>query len=162
LTTMGLAPERDKIAIELAERILQPGSVVVMVGPLGSGKTKVADAALLHAQSKDRSLRVLFVRGVRDGLSGPYLGLQEMLAGIDVADLGIPLMQTTVLQSVLGVIAPVPSMGDAAAIPGAMRAVLDALLTAGPVAVVVDDLDDVDPDSARVIRYLASRKYMLG
>lgn len=160
VAAMTVAPEREAIAVELADRILQPGSVVIMVGPVGSGKTKVADAALCHAQDRDRSLRVLFVRGVRCRITGSYLGLQEMLAGIDIANLGLPRTQTIVLQTTLGLIPPTPTTGGAAAIPGAMMAVLNALLASGPVAVIVDDVDDVDPESAGVIRYLASRKYV--
>lgn len=153
-----LPPERAALVADLARRMREPGAVVVVVGEGGVGKSTILDAALTRATHDDPRVRVLFARAVRPGIPAMYLGLHELFADVDVAALGLPPAQRDALEVALGLTVPAEEV-PAGAVLAAAWAAVRALAGAGPVVVVVDDLDGLDVESAHVVRYLASRRY---
>ncbi|MEC5200184.1 DNA-binding CsgD family transcriptional regulator/Cdc6-like AAA superfamily ATPase [Arthrobacter sp. PL16] len=121
---------RDAETDRVKEVLLDPNvSGVLIVGAAGQGKTAVARHAV---NTLPGEAEVLYIRGSSIGAGVPYSALTVLLVDLDERVARHPLVLLTALQALFG------------RMPG------------GRPIVVVDNVEDLDPQSAAVLAHLAS------
>ena len=139
-----LAALRDALAAALAGR----GSLALISGEAGIGKTALAEALLVEAAARDAL--VLVGRCYDMAETPPYGPWAEVLARAPV-DEGLPILPMAVL----------PHGDDGAALIGQdaivrrVRAYLAAVGASRPVALLLEDLHWADPATLDLLRFLA-------
>jgi DNA-binding NarL/FixJ family response regulator len=125
-------------------------------GEAGIGKTALWRAGLAAAEA--RGLTVLATRCLEAELPLAFVGLAD-LAEHALADAGGELTdaQREALAAAAGLAAPTRAAGDPIVLPRAFLALLRALARVGPVLVAVDDVQWLDPPTARVLSFAIRR-----
>jgi DNA-binding CsgD family transcriptional regulator len=124
--------------------------VLVISGDAGIGKT----AILNYARDLSDGL-VLTTSGLEGESDIPYVHLADLFRGVHSRFDQIPPPQAAALASVLAV-GP-PAAADRFAVAAAALSLLGALATSGPVTVLVDDAQWIDPASQEVLTFVAHR-----
>ncbi|WP_322410614.1 helix-turn-helix transcriptional regulator [Microbacterium invictum] len=156
-----LPPRREELAADLARRLATPGTTTLVAAEAGFGKTTVVDRVLDLVGARSPGTRVLFARGVRSSVPTPHVGLHELFTGVDPKSLDLPPGHASGLCAALGRSSIEGELTPARVMMSTHSVVLR-LLERSPVAVVVDDWDALDAESAEVVRYLTSRRYPAG
>jgi DNA-binding CsgD family transcriptional regulator len=140
------------IATVLDRAVNGQAGVVSVTGVRGAGKTRLVDRAVRAAQARQMSTMV--VRGATAPAPTPWQGIHDLVRplGAQVATLA-PVHGDTLRRLAQA------QAHDLA--PGAVRlAVLElvgGVSATGPVCLVVDDLDLLDPESADTVLFVAQR-----
>jgi predicted ATPase len=149
-----LERQRELAVIEDAVRAVQDGrgSVVVVEGPAGIGKSAVLDEARRRVAGELRQL------GARAGtLERDFgFGVVRQLLEVPARSREIPDAARTVLADVGAAEPGFAGEGGFAVLHGLLLVVLD-LAEEGPLLIVVDDLQWADRPSLRFLAYLARR-----
>ncbi|WJL94107.1 LuxR C-terminal-related transcriptional regulator [Microbacterium sp. ET2] len=156
-----LPPLREELAADLARRLAAPGTTTLVSAEAGFGKTTVIDRVLDLVAARSPGTRVLFARGVRSSVPTPHVGLHELFTGVDPKSLDLPPGHASGLCAALGR-SSIEGELTPARVMMSTHSVILRLLEISPVAIVVDDWDALDAESAEVIRYLTSRRYTAG
>jgi DNA-binding CsgD family transcriptional regulator len=125
-------------------------NVLIVSGDAGIGKT----AILNYARDLTDGL-VLTTSGLEGESDIPYVHLADLFRGVHSRLDQIPPPQAAALASVLA-IGP-PTAADRFAVAAAALSLLGALATSGPVTVLVDDAQWIDPASREVLTFVAHR-----
>ncbi|MEV5383184.1 AAA family ATPase [Streptomyces sp. NPDC052721] len=136
-----------------------PGQVVLLLGEPGIGKTALLEAARRFAEEAGHE--VLRTVGVQAEAQLPFAGLHQLLRGLlwDIAALSDP--ESQALRSALGEgLTECPP--EAALINRGAAQLLRRAVQRGPVTVLVDDLQWLDPHSGQVVGFLARRASDMG
>ncbi|MFF9409776.1 AAA family ATPase [Streptomyces anandii] len=141
---------------------LMGGGGVLLTGPTGIGRTSVVSR--LVADMTARGHRVLRCSPAPSERDSPFLGLIDLLAGVGDDVLGtLAAHERAVLEGALlrGPQQPqgaTPGGGrDALVLRIAVRKVVARLNSAGPLLLVVDDAQWLDPPTAEILAFLARR-----
>jgi len=129
------------------------GGALVLHGEAGAGRTALLEEA--RASALRTGMRVLTGRGVEGESELPYAALSEVCTPLLGAVDAIPAPQAAALRGALA-LAP-PAHGDRFAVAAGMLSLLATAGAARPVAVLVDDLQWVDPASAEALLFAARR-----
>jgi DNA-binding CsgD family transcriptional regulator len=124
--------------------------VLIFSGDAGIGKT----AILNYARDLTDGL-VLATSGLEGESDIPYVHLADLFRGVHSRFDQIPPRQAAALASVLA-IGP-PTAADRFAVAAAALSLLGALATSGPLTVLVDDAQWIDPASKEVLTFVAHR-----
>ena len=127
------------------------GPVLALRGQAGIGKT----ALLSEARRAAEGCRVLVTTATESGSQLPYLGLTDLCGPVLEHLDGLPERQVAALRGALALGPAAP--GDDLAVVLAAHALLRAEAAHRPVLVVADDLQWLDPDTARFLEYLVQR-----
>jgi DNA-binding CsgD family transcriptional regulator len=151
---VGRAGELGIVSGFLADTLGEPRALLIDGEP-GIGKTSLLREILVLA--RDRDYRVLSCRPTRSEMDLSYIGLVELLGGVDdeVID-GLPDPQARMLNMVLRREEPEGAfdrLSLGVAVVGAVRAVA----ATRPVLIAVDDAQWLDPASARMIAFVVRR-----
>jgi DNA-binding CsgD family transcriptional regulator len=134
----------------------QPGPRVLLIeGEPGIGKTTLLRELLASAQ--DRGYPVLSCRPTRSEMDLSYVGLVELLAGVDDAVVGaLPAPQARVLRMIMR---QEESEGrfDRLSLYVAVVAAVRAVASAGPMLLAVDDAQWLDRPTATTLAFLVRR-----
>lgn len=125
---VGRSAETDRVKAALLHAT---SSGVLIVGAAGQGKTTVARHSV---NSLSGTSEILYIRGSSVGAGMPYGALTVLLVDLDESAANQPLLLFTALQAMFG------------RMPG------------GSPIVVVDNVEDLDPESAAVLAHLASAR----
>lgn len=156
-----LPPLREELAADLARRLAEAGTTTLVAAEPGFGKTTVVDRVLDLVAAHSPVTRVLFARGVRSSVPTPHVGLHELFTGVDPKSLDLPPGHASGLCAALGR-SSIEGELTPARVMMSTHSVILRMLEMSPVAIVVDDWDALDAESAEVIRYLTSRRYPAG
>ncbi|MCW5253138.1 helix-turn-helix transcriptional regulator [Streptomyces sp. SHP 1-2] len=139
-----------------AREQLDRGGSVLLHGPAGIGKSTVLRA--LAAEHARAARAVLRCSATETESHLPFLALADLLGTVldDVAD-ALPAAQRTALESALTGRGESTLQRDGLALRLAVLATLRALAAEGPVLVVADDLQWLDPASAELLGFAARR-----
>jgi DNA-binding CsgD family transcriptional regulator len=130
--------------------------VLLVEGPPGIGKTTVWQAAI--AAARQRAYQVLVARGSQAEATLPFAALCDLLEGVLDATLPeLPAPQRRALEVALGRADPGQAAVDQLAVSLAVRSALDLACDRVPTVVAVDDLQWLDPASARVLGFALRR-----
>lgn len=136
--------------------VLTRGGSAVVVGEPGSGKSSLLKVADQLARRRGR--RVLSVAPTEFERGLPFAGLAELLGQVpEGADHSLPDPQRRALAVALQRAAPEGPGADSLAVPLAVRGLLTHLCETEPVAVVVDDLQWLDPASSGSLGFALRR-----
>jgi DNA-binding CsgD family transcriptional regulator len=157
--TTGLAqrPEAAQAVRDLLDAV-ERGSLsgVVLEGEPGIGKTTVWSDAIRQAGA--RGHQVLSARSAAAESRLAYASLADLLAHVeDDVWAKIPTPQRLAVERVLLRTEVAGAATDPRAIGAALVSVVEYLARAGPIIVGIDDLQWVDPSSARVLAFAARR-----
>jgi DNA-binding CsgD family transcriptional regulator len=149
---VGREPELDRIDSLLAAARAGSGSVLLIDGPPGIGKT-----ALLHAAG-DRAadVQTLWVHGVESESVLGHAGLLELLSPLRDRLGDIPPGQARAVAATLGW-EPAGAAPDPFLIGAATLSLLGAAAGGGPVLVLMDDVQWVDSESTAAMLFAAAR-----
>ncbi|MFD5712325.1 AAA family ATPase [Streptomyces pharetrae] len=139
-----------------AREQLDRGGSVLLHGPAGIGKSTVLRA--LAAEYGATARTVLRCSATESESHLPFLALADLLGLVldDVSD-QLPATQRTALESALTGRGESTLQRDGLALRLAVLSALRALAAAGPVLVVADDLQWLDPASAELLGFAARR-----
>ncbi|BAL89148.1 putative LuxR-family transcriptional regulator [Actinoplanes missouriensis 431] len=129
------------------------GTLVVLDGQAGIGKTTLVAAAIRAAE--DRGLRVLECLGIESQSVTSYAGLHELLHPVLPAAGGLPHRQRDAIRTAIGVLDGPPP--DPLLIGLAALGLLEEASAAGRLLLVADDAQWLDPSSLAVLDFLARR-----
>jgi hypothetical protein len=141
---------------------LRGGGSVLFFGPEGSGKSAALDVLIAAAQGR----RVLRCSPARAGVAAPYSDLAVLLSSVTVGERAkVPVGQRELLARIAdqgsGHRADQRSDLVTGLDPGAVRlaalSLVRMLAGAGPLLLVVDDLQRLDDATAEVLRFIATR-----
>jgi DNA-binding NarL/FixJ family response regulator/tetratricopeptide (TPR) repeat protein len=127
------------------------GGARVLWGEPGIGKSALLDHVAAHAAD----CRVLRDRGVASERRLPFAGLQRLLGGVLERAEQVPATQRAALRGALGLDAAVAA--DRFLISLAVLSLLAAIAEDGPLLVVVDDADGLDPESSDALAFVGRR-----
>ncbi|WP_329335836.1 AAA family ATPase [Streptomyces sp. NBC_01352] len=146
---------REELLAGAREQLAGGGSVLLH-GPAGIGKSTVLRA--LAADNAGATRTVLRCSATESESHLPFLALADLLGLVvdEVAD-RLPGAQRTALESALTGRGESTLQRDGLALRLAVLSVLRALATEGPVLVVADDLQWLDPASAELLGFAARR-----
>ena len=134
-------------ALHVVNDVLVRGGSTVAVGGPGAGKSSLLKVAAQLAQRQGR--RVLSVTPTQFDRGLPFAGLAELIGQCpEGADRGLPGPQRRALAVALQRVEPVGHEVDALAVPMAVRSLLTRLCESEPIALLIDDLQWLDPASA--------------
>lgn len=147
--------ERGQLVERLVDQLTTPHGRALVVGEHGIGKTSLLEAAV--AAGRDAGgVRVLRARAAPGSAPHPYLALYDLLVDVDLGEADIPDSHRQALESVLLLRAPTETVP-----PGILLVAMDGLvrwmLRRGPVAIVIDDIDDIDQETRELISYIGTR-----
>jgi DNA-binding CsgD family transcriptional regulator/tetratricopeptide (TPR) repeat protein len=139
-----------------AREQLDRGGSVLLHGPAGIGKSTVLRA--LAAEYGGTARRVLRCSATESESHLPFLALADLLGLVlDEVSGRLPLAQRTALESALTGRGESTLQRDGLALRLAVLSALRALALQGPVLVVADDLQWLDPASAELLGFAARR-----
>ncbi|MBK3568297.1 AAA family ATPase, partial [Streptomyces sp. MBT62] len=139
-----------------AREQLAGGGSVLLHGPAGIGKSTVLRA--LSAEYGDSARTVLRCSATESESHLPFLALADLLGLVlDEVSERLPAAQRTALESALTGRGESSLQRDGLALRLAVLSALRALATDGPVLVVADDLQWLDPASAELLGFAARR-----
>lgn len=152
---VGRQPELARIDAFLA-RVPAGASVLVIEGDPGMGKTTLWLAGLEAATA--RAWRVLSARPSDAEATYAYAGIGDLLEGVDEEALApLPAPQGRALRVALLREEPVGAAPDPRTVAAAFLNVLRGLALAGPILVVVDDIQWLDSPSALALGFAIRR-----
>ena len=126
-------------------------AALVLSGEAGIGKTLLWEAGVRRAQGAHR--RVLTCRGVEAEASLSFAGLSELFAGVlEEVALALAPPRRRALEIALLLVEPGEDAPDALAIGLAVLDVLRMLAEKSPILVALDDVQWLDPASARALQ----------
>jgi DNA-binding CsgD family transcriptional regulator/tetratricopeptide (TPR) repeat protein len=135
---------------------LAEGGSVLLHGPAGIGKSTVLRA--LAAEYGDTARTVLRCSATESESHLPFLALADLLGLVlDEVSERLPVAQRTALESALTGRGESSLQRDGLALRLAVLSALRALAADGPVLVVADDLQWLDPASAELLGFAARR-----
>jgi DNA-binding CsgD family transcriptional regulator len=149
--------ERAELRGQVDAAVAGAGGFVVVEGPAGIGKTTLLDDAA--AAAAGRGMRVLRARGGELERDHPLGVARRLLDGA----VGDPAVVAAAGPAAEPAVAALDRVGDGAgAVPGfpvlhGCWWLVQALAADGPLAIVVDDLQWVDPASLQVLGHVAAR-----
>lgn len=140
----------------LVDRVLKTASeghscVVLVEGEPGIGKTALLDLAAERAAG----WAVLRARGAPSETRLAFSGLRDLTSPVAVRIASLPRAQARALRAVLALAGG--EVLDRFAVSAATLSLLVAVAEDGPLAVIVDDLHWLDPESAEAITFAARR-----
>ncbi len=136
--------------------VLDAGGSAVATGDPGVGKSSLLKVADQLAQRRGRRVLSVTPRQFDRGL--PYAGLAELMAQVpEGADRDLPDPQRRALAVALQRQEPEGHEADALALPLAVRGVLTELSRSEPLALIVDDLQWLDPASVGSLAFALRR-----
>lgn len=142
------------------ELLLDPGSepsALLIEGEPGIGKTALVEAVTLAAG--DAAIPVLTSRPVEVEERLSYAGLIDLVAGLDPGRLfALPGPQQRALEIALRRREPDQAAPDPLAVSLAFLSVIRSMTAAGPLVIVVDDLQWLDPATERALGYALRRE----
>ncbi|MFI2432943.1 ATP-binding protein [Streptomyces sp. NPDC018693] len=146
---------RDELFTAAREQLVRGGSVLLH-GPAGIGKSTVLRA--LAADYGDAARTVLRCSATESESHLPFLALADLLGLVlDEVSGKLPSAQRTALESALTGRGESTLQRDGLALRLAVLSALRALAAEGPVLVVADDLQWLDPASAELLGFAARR-----
>jgi DNA-binding CsgD family transcriptional regulator len=149
---LGRGPEIGRVRHALSEAAAGRGSALVVRGEPGMGKTTVLRSGV---EGAPEGMRIVWAGGVEAEAEIDYATLTDVLRpAVDSLDALVP-TQRTALESALALGPPSPA--DALAIGSAALSLLVAAAAAGPLGVLVDDLQFVDAASQFVLAFVGRR-----
>jgi DNA-binding CsgD family transcriptional regulator len=129
---------------------------LLLVGEAGIGKTTIWQAGIEMA--RDRGFRILSSRASGAETQLPFTGLADLLDAVPDPELSsLPRPQRHAIDVALLRGDSEGSLPDWRAVSVAVLSVLRSLSTAGPVLVALDDVQWLDPPSARALAFAARR-----
>ncbi|MFD3452568.1 ATP-binding protein [Streptomyces sp. NPDC058691] len=132
------------------------GGSLLLYGPAGIGKSTVLRT--LAAECADGATAVLRCSATESESHLPFLALVDLLGLVaDEVSEGLPAPQRAALESALTGRGESSLQRDGLALRLAVLSVLRALAARGPVLIVVDDLQWMDPASAELLAFAARR-----
>jgi ATP/maltotriose-dependent transcriptional regulator MalT len=135
----------EQLSARLDEAFEGRGAVVMVVGELGIGKTAIARE--LTARARQRGATVLAGACFEGDWQPAYAPWVQALS---------PYLERSGLAGLLGAsAAPLPPDEARLRLFDAVSRLLAAIADAGPVVLVLDDLHWADPDTLRLLRYVA-------
>ncbi|MGY1808266.1 AAA family ATPase [Blastococcus sp. SYSU D00669] len=149
---VGRAAELAAIAATLDGARAGRCRALLLEGEPGVGKTTLLDAAVARADG----FRCLRTTGVEAELGLGHAGLLELLTPLRALLPELPVPQARALAAALGW-ADGPAAGERFLVAAATMALLARAAEDDPVAVVVDDVQWVDRESARAVAFAARR-----
>ncbi|MGW3495340.1 helix-turn-helix transcriptional regulator [Streptomyces sp. NPDC001020] len=146
---------REELLAGAREQLVGGGSVLVH-GPAGIGKSTILRA--LTAEYGEAARTVLRCSATESESHLPFLALADLLGLVvdEVAD-RLPAPQRTALESALTGRGESTLQRDGLALRLAVLSTLRALAARGPVLIVADDLQWLDPASAELLGFAARR-----
>ncbi|MFF3140303.1 ATP-binding protein, partial [Streptomyces sp. NPDC057927] len=146
---------REELFASAREQLSDGGSVLVH-GPAGIGKSTVLRA--LAAECAESARTVLRCSATESESHLPFLALADLLGlVVDQVSDRLPAPQRTALESALTGRGESTLQRDGLALRLAVLSVLRALAAQGPVLIVADDLQWLDPASAELLGFAARR-----
>lgn len=147
---IGREAELRQVRDLLEEAASGQAGVLVVKGEAGVGKSTLLDAAA-EAAGPLRQVRVVGVPAERDV---PHAGLHALLGPLLTHEVltGLPPLQRAALRTALGL-----EVGPTSGRLVLGAAVLSVLATSGPLCLLVDDLQWLDPSSADALLFAARR-----
>lgn len=136
----------DKVEID--------GAALVVSGQAGAGKSHLLRAAAATAVSRGASIHA--ARGVEHESTIMFAGLNELLLPLRDECVRLGSLHRTALDNALGLgQATTDDIVDLAPVVEAVRSLVGHLTTRGPVLIIIDDLQWLDPASQAVVAALA-------
>ncbi|WP_197505094.1 AAA family ATPase, partial [Mycobacterium sp. 1245499.0] len=149
------AAEAEAVAEFLDACRVAPACLLVE-GEAGIGKTTLWLAAL--EQARAQGMRVLTARAAITESVTAYISLADLLSTVDRAVLdALPEPQRLAIDRILLQVSDDGLTTDQRAVAAAFLSVVDILAENTPVLVAIDDLQWLDPSSARVVAFAARR-----
>jgi len=146
--------EAGAVADFLASASLRPSALVVEGEP-GIGKTTLWSAIV--EQARERGFRVLSARPAAAESVMAYASLADLLGDVDEAALArLPYPQRHAIDRVL-LRAEGTEPTDQRAVAAGLLSVVEGLADETPMLLAVDDLQWLDPSSARALAFVARR-----
>jgi DNA-binding CsgD family transcriptional regulator len=146
---------RERRLLEgLLNSVEDGGTATLVVGEVGVGKTALL-AHVADVASKQAGLRVLRVRGEESEAVLAFAALADVLLPLREKFAGLPQTQCQALEVCLA-LSSRPAAGPLAACAGALG-VLASAADEKPLVILVDDFQWVDPESQRVLLFIARR-----
>ncbi|WP_328353885.1 AAA family ATPase [Streptomyces sp. NBC_00445] len=146
---------REEQVAQAREQLGRGGSVLLH-GPAGIGKSTLLRA--LAAQYAEAARTVLRCSATESESHLPFLALADLLGlALDEVSDQLPAAQRTALESALTGRGESTLQRDGLALRLAVLSALRALAAAGPVLIVADDLQWLDPASAELLGFAARR-----
>ncbi|MEU4245621.1 AAA family ATPase [Actinoplanes sp. NPDC026619] len=143
MITAALAPESPE------------GQALVLLGDAGVGKTLLLQVVAEQARSQGR--RVFRSRGDRGEIGLPFAALHQLLGpALDLAD-GLADAQRSAVRAAFGPAAGVTQPPDAMMLRLGFLTLVSRLADDGPLLLLADDLQWMDPASRDVLAFLARR-----
>jgi tetratricopeptide (TPR) repeat protein len=140
------------------ERGQSGGEVLLLTGEPGIGKSALLAEA--RAGARDLGNTVLDAVGVENEMHLPFGGLQQLLAPLMKNRAVLQAAQRVALETALGLAdGPAPELF---LIAEAAFALLSELRSSGPVLVMIDDVQWLDPQSHQILTFIAHRAVTSG
>ncbi|GAA1934472.1 ATP-binding protein [Nocardioides marmoribigeumensis] len=146
----------DEIAVLVDHLGTAGAGALLLTGPAGIGKTTLLAALARRAEVAGRC--VVRVRATEIEQSLPYVTLGDVVAGLGPAHLdGLPAHHRAALEVALLTRAPAGAGATVAAVPVALRELLERAGRDRPLLLAVDDLQWVDRESLVALTYAVRR-----
>lgn len=128
---------------------------LAVVGEAGIGKTSLWSAAI--GMAREDGARILIARPVGAELTLGYAALGDLLQGVaDEVIPALPAPQAAALAAALSLVSD-PEPGNPLLVGRATLAALRILSAGGPLLLAIDDVQWLDPSSARALAFAARR-----
>jgi DNA-binding CsgD family transcriptional regulator len=142
--------------LRILSDVLDVGGAAVAVGDPGVGKSSLLKVADQLAQRRGR--RVLAVAPTEFDRGVPFTGLAELISQLPQGtEQGLPGPQQRALEVALQRVEPVGDGVDALAVPLAVQSLLTRLCETEPIALIIDDLQWLDPASVGSLAFALRR-----